>query len=83
MGLRKMVVMDVDTLQVFIMFSSVRKCEAMELSMDFPLINHKTNNACRFLTRKYGNVITPEKYIFTQKMCQHQIHFGNKHFLIL
>lgn len=35
----KMVAMDVNTLQVFIMFSSVRKCEAMAFSMDFPLIN--------------------------------------------
>ena len=36
----KMVAMDADLLQVFIMFSSVRKCEVMEFSTYFPLINY-------------------------------------------
>lgn len=50
-------------LQESIMFSSVAECEALEYSTYFPLINYviTTINAYRFLTQRYGNVITPGK----------------------
>lgn len=70
-GWEKIVAMVVFLLQLFIMFSSVRKCEVVEFYIyiyiySFDKLNHNYyNNACRLLTQRYGNIIIPGKYIFT------------------